>query len=319
MLEFVNWLRLIATVLITNSHYSSVWPVPALAMGGLLGNVLFFGVSGYCLFSVKGGFGKWYVRRAGRVVPVALVFTIVAVLTGLYPVKGTEDLVRYFLYPTAYVFLLWLMCLYVPYYFWAKLAGRSDRFVKGSLAVTVVAWILVYAFAVDKGAYVVDDVSSPFITFLYFVAMQMGGLFKKYFNRESVLKARDVLLLVVALVLYFGTKIVFDKIDGLLSVQILNQFTILAVLFATFSVFLKLEERLKQVPEKIKRVVAFVSGRTLHIYVVQFVIIEAFDGLVFPLNFVVVTALIVLGAVLLKLAEDGVSRAIARLVAKRGN
>lgn len=238
MLEFVNWLRLIATVLITNSHYSSVWPVPALAMGGLLGNVLFFGVSGYCLFSVKGGFGKWYVRRAGRVVPVALVFTIVAVLTGLYPVKGTEDLVRYFLYPTAYVFLLWLMCLYVPYYFWAKLAGRSDRFVKGSLAVTVVAWILVYAFAVDKGAYVVDDVASPFITFLYFVAMQMGGLFKKYFNRESVLKARDVLLLVVALVLYFGTKIVFDKIDGLLSVQILNQFTILAVLFATFPCFL---------------------------------------------------------------------------------
>lgn len=72
-------------------------------------------------------------------------------------------------------------------------------------------------------------------------------------------------------------------------------------------------------PEKIKRVVAFISGRTLHIYVVQFVIIEAFDGLVFPLNFVVVTALIVLGAVLLKLAEDGVSRAIARLVAKRGN
>ena len=41
MFEFINYLRAIATVLITNSHFANIWPVRELASGGLLGNVIF--------------------------------------------------------------------------------------------------------------------------------------------------------------------------------------------------------------------------------------------------------------------------------------
>lgn len=58
MYSFIHYLRTIATVLITNSHYSHIWPIADLAAGGLIGNILFFAVSGFCLFNIKENFGK---------------------------------------------------------------------------------------------------------------------------------------------------------------------------------------------------------------------------------------------------------------------
>ena len=47
MYSFISWLRLLATLLITNSHLGNIWPSSALATGGLLGNVIFFAASGF--------------------------------------------------------------------------------------------------------------------------------------------------------------------------------------------------------------------------------------------------------------------------------
>ncbi len=58
MIAFINYLKLIATALITNSHFSDIWPISALASGGLLGNIIFFAVSGYLLYNIKLGFKK---------------------------------------------------------------------------------------------------------------------------------------------------------------------------------------------------------------------------------------------------------------------
>ena len=42
MFQFVYWLKAFAAILITNSHYADIWPVSRLAMGGHLGNCLYF-------------------------------------------------------------------------------------------------------------------------------------------------------------------------------------------------------------------------------------------------------------------------------------
>ena len=62
MFEFINYLRVIATTLITNSHYSNIWPIDILASGGLLGNLIFLSASGFLLFNVQIGFKKWYIK-----------------------------------------------------------------------------------------------------------------------------------------------------------------------------------------------------------------------------------------------------------------
>lgn len=313
MLEFINLLRAIATALITNSHYAGIWPIPALAAGGLLGNVIFFAVSGFCLFEVKVAFPKWYLRRFLRVYPVMAVFTLGLVLTGQRGVGNVGDVISLFVYPTNYIFLVWLMVLYVPFYLVAWGAKRWERLPWIVLTVVVALWLLTYALAVDKTAYVVDDVSSPFIMFLYFSAMLLGALIKKYRTRFTRVRALHVVLTCVGVVVYFVSKLAFSRVEALAPVQIVNQFVILAVLFSIFTVFVELEEKLGRLPDRVKGVIRHLSGMTLHIYVVQFVIIKAFEGLVFPLNLVVVTALIVVGAAILKLVEDGVRRAIALL------
>lgn len=58
MYFFITTLKALASILITNSHYANIWPVPSMAAGGLLGDILFFAVSGYALANIR--FGEFY-------------------------------------------------------------------------------------------------------------------------------------------------------------------------------------------------------------------------------------------------------------------
>lgn len=42
MFQFVYWLRALAAILITNSHYADIWPASAMAFGGHYGNCIYF-------------------------------------------------------------------------------------------------------------------------------------------------------------------------------------------------------------------------------------------------------------------------------------
>ena len=46
MFVFIEFLRALATCLITNSHYTGIYPSDIIANGGMIGNVIFFAVSG---------------------------------------------------------------------------------------------------------------------------------------------------------------------------------------------------------------------------------------------------------------------------------
>lgn len=45
--QYINLLRILAAICITNSHFANIWLVSAIASGGMLGDVLFFAISGY--------------------------------------------------------------------------------------------------------------------------------------------------------------------------------------------------------------------------------------------------------------------------------
>lgn len=53
MFGFVIYLKALATMLITNSHFDTIYPISQLSMEGSIGNSIFFGVSGYCLANIK--------------------------------------------------------------------------------------------------------------------------------------------------------------------------------------------------------------------------------------------------------------------------
>ena len=316
MYYFINYLRTIATVLITNSHYSNIWPISDLAAGGLLGNILFFAASGFCLLSIKENFGRWYLKRIAKIYPVMIAFTLLAVLIGDYSLVTWKEAFRLFLYPTNHIFLVWLMLSYIAFYVIAWLSKKYDNAIEISLSVVLGAWILTYFIFVDKSVYHIDDVSKPFILFLYFSSMLIGALFKKYIDKFGKIKAVNVILLFVGLIVYFGSKIAFSKILSIAFWQILNQLSILVVLYFMFAVFIGLEDYFKKIPGWINKAVKFVAGITLHIYIVQFVIIRRLEGLIFPVNFLVTTAAILGLACVMYYAEFFIKQGILLLVGK---
>lgn len=61
---FIFLLRILALILITDFYYEAIYPVSAIANGGFLGVVVFFAISGFCLYPVKQAFPKWIMSAA---------------------------------------------------------------------------------------------------------------------------------------------------------------------------------------------------------------------------------------------------------------
>lgn len=311
MIEFINFLKLIATVLITNSHFGDIWPVSAMASGGLLGNVIFLAVSGFLLFNLKENFPKWFLKRFSRIYPAMAVFTLFAVAIGQYSLTSISKAFSLFVYPTNYVFLVWLVVCYVAFYLVAYFDKKKDKFLEITFLSVMLLWIAVYVLFYNKTLYGVDNVSEPFILFLYFESMLLGALFKKHKEKLGKFNPLKIVFSVICVIVYFGSKLAFSKYDILLNFQIANQFVILLTLLVVFDLFMSLENFFKKAPNSVKTCVRHISNITLQIYIVQFVIIEHFESLAFPLNLAVVSILILLAASVLYYLEFFVRKLMA--------
>lgn len=325
MYFFITFLRAISAIIITNSHYTEVYPEQwnLLASGGLLGDVLFFAISGYCLTNVKLSFPKWMLKRITRIYPAVILITLVYCLLGFYMFPKQFDywvmiqdgavsvnweafsylgkfLLNHFIYPTRYHFVASIIVLYIPFYFIMKIKVLSDRLPAVILGCFGLQ-LFVYIFFFDKSTYGIDNVYDNMIRFLFFISMLIGAYVRK--NQDKFLnrsKAINYVLTGLLLVLYFFSKLFFTKYEQFAYLQILNQVILLALLYFMFVTFAGMENRLEKLPEKLKQVTAFLSTMTLEIYLVQVVIIKQFSKiLTFPLNWLVITATIILAAALL--------------------
>lgn len=316
MFEFINYLKVLATVLITNSHFGDIWPVSAIATGGLLGNVVFFAVSGFLLYNIKTNFPKWFSKRFFRVYPALAIFTLLAVCIGEYSLTGLHDAVRLFVYPTNYIFLVWLVVCYCVFYPVAVVDKKKKHFLEITMSVIFVLWIVIYAVIYDKSSYTVDNVSEPFILFLYIESMLLGALFNKYKSYFGKFRISKVFLTGTFFVIYAASKILFSKVAFLLPLQILNQFVILITLFFVFDLFMSMESLFKKIPKKVAGIVRHISNITLQIYVVQFVLIRYCSKIIFPLNLIMVTLAIIAAATVLYYVEAYARKAIGLMCKK---
>lgn len=113
MIFFITFLRALAACFITNAHYVGIYPTDLIANGGLIGDVLFFAVSGYCLYNIKKmSFLQWYGKRIYRIYLPVLIMTTVYFLLGAYNFKE-HNAVWWFLYPTYYHFVASIIVLYI--------------------------------------------------------------------------------------------------------------------------------------------------------------------------------------------------------------
>ena len=282
----------------------------------MLGDVLFFAVSGFCYGNGSNKkFHKWYAQRFVRIYPPVLIMLIVSLLYGYWRPEVT-DLFYYFVFPTNFVFYGAIMVLYIPMYF----IGRTND--KKILAIWGVGYLVLYAVfylvIVDKSQYLMNSVTHGAILFLYFGAAMIGMWFRK--NIDKIKKINIVLLVgavLLSAVLYFAmTTIVRNKVS-LYPVQIIVPVSLLLLTFCIMYFFVQSESLWKKIPTKIMYIFNFIASLTLEIYTVQKVIIDCFEKIVFPLNWLIITTLIIISAFVLKITCNAVIDFIKKVAIKR--
>lgn len=303
MIFCITFLRALAACLITNAHYTGIYPIDIIANGGLIGDILFFAVSGFCLYNVKyslsaRGFMGWYGKRIWRVYPPVLIITALFMSLKIYELSVGRGLVWWYIYPTYYHFVASIVVLYIPFFFIMKIQALRDRIIP-IMAIIAVVWLGVYWTVYDYSYYHIDTVREPMIRFLFMESMLLGAWFRQNDQRlRNHFKPIYPVMTVVAFIVYFASKLLLSHRANLAAFQFFNQITIFVLLFFLFRTFCGLDGKLEKMPAWLKTVVTFISKMTLEIYVVQYVIIPAIRdfGLVFPLNWIIETLCILLAA-----------------------
>lgn len=294
MFQFIYWLKTAAAVLITNSHYADIWPISSLAAGGHLGNCIFFLVSGFCLFHVNASFPKWYAKRIFRIYPVLWFFTIVNILAGFFKVEAPMDVVRYLIYPTDYHFVASIMVLYALYYLWRKTRMNT----RSAIVITVIVYVVAYLFCFDKSWYHIDAVEENWVRFQFWASMLLGaGLREKNDEIDSRISAVQWAGLAFLFVAYFAGKVAFGRYQSLSIIQCFLPVLLVILTYVIALTAIKLEKQgFFATKTKLNKIMQFVAAMTLEIYLGQHVIIKNLSPLPFPVDFLIVTTLIVVYA-----------------------
>lgn len=300
MVFFITFLRTIATCLITNAHYTGIYPTDLIANGGLIGDIIFFAVSGYCLYNVKGNFISWYSNRIVRCYLPVILMTVVYMLFGYYSISE-HSFVWWYIYPTYYHFIASIVVLYIPFYIIMKIKLLKKHIPYIMIVLAIVSLIIYVLPIYDKSYYHIDKVREPMIRFLFMESMLLGAYFRQ--QGEEVLsgfKIRYLIGTIACFIIYFLSKLLFSNVDSISSFQILNWFAIFALLYYVFILFASLERRYHNLPNWIKTTISYLASITLEIYVVQYVLIDLIrPRFSFPLNWLVLTFLILLVSSLL--------------------
>ena len=284
-------LRTVAILLVTHSHMDAFYPVPELATGGLLGNTLFFFVSGYGLQLSLGrrlvSFWPWYLRRAWRV--YAPMWIALAILIPLvFRPESMGATLALLLVPREYWFLPTITALYVPAYF---VMTRLEPLVVLRLVVGILGVYVLASLAVaDPGRWNVED-SIPLKALFYFAVMTLGIYAAK---ARWVARPGDVLLAAGLTIAFFGYLLMLQMTEFFVLQAGAN---LLALAWATV-LFRALSD--EAVGDSLERragpAIHFLSAITLQMYLVQVPLVGhgELEALPFPMNVLLFWGLLVI-------------------------
>lgn len=320
----------VCALLIVNSHLEAFYPAgfQFLAADGLLGNSLFYMLSGFgiqsSLMSREQGFGSYIRRRILRIYPGVIL--VVAILFGI--VGGglltwtLRDYFNVFIWPTPFTYVK-LIVLFYPLGYLLFLP-RSARVIGATVAVLWLIYLLFYMHefptlvAAAKLSLARGDKGMIYANYasLFCLGMLLAALGLNLTARGGL---ATWAALVTVLLLYFGIKFLM-VVYGWHS----NFYAVLHVLVFLASPLLMLalgDFRLLNALQSVRPLwmcLAFVGGLTLEYYLVHAGLITVLPiaSIVLPLNFVVLLALTSVLAFALRFVTD---RLASRLEPQRTN
>lgn len=298
--------RCIAALLIANSHLGDYYPIPQLAGDGLLGNSLFFLLSGFGLSvgdsKVRRPPLQWFSRRISKLYPsLLLILAFLAVYD--FPklnVEHLSDVFRQIVWPESYPFVRQITTYYVIYFIWSRtLAGAYPL---------IWALGLIPIYSIARAVYPIETRTHVMHDIYYFQMFMLGVALSKSPVTKS-LKARKIstILLPITLVIYLGTKFILSR-----SGQAVTQVQLLHLLAVPNLVAMVLTLAAPGLISKIDsvrplgRFTVWLAGSTFEVYLVHYLVLEnqLVQRLPLPLNLAVFWCGTFLGTFVLRKARD---------------
>ena len=298
MFEFINVLKAIGALLITNSHFDNLYPIAALSIGGSLGNVCFFLAAGYCLsnkISSRGGtLINWMYSRAKRIYPALWIAITLFAVVGEITLTW-NNLLTYYLFPyNSFWFISAIMICYLLMYYVVKYFDDRLWIVE---CVVIAIYFVFYFSYLDLTKWSVEG-PDFFKYIFYFGVMNLGYVLKKKKDYIAQIDKKKLfvcsgILVVLSLSLYLVTKIVLMRYPILYRAQFLVQVFTLAFGLSVFFFLYSVEGTLKKwSKKKWYKIITYISASTLEIYLVNYVFVEFCSVFIFPLNIMIAFVLI---------------------------
>lgn len=311
---FIEILRALACILITNSHFDGVYPLN-ISWGGCPGNCLFFILTGFLLTTddyenVK--FSTWYLNKIIRLYIPLTIMNIVNVFVGYR--KPSLEL---FLFPiNRYWFIPVIVILYFLLYFIMKYYKKYRMQI---ILLDLTIYIAIYYLCFNRKEFFVER-HFYFLILYGLIAMVFGSYIRE--NLQSIMKFSlkkslfYFLLSIGGVIGFLGMKLWIETGAYLaLELQFLTQVS--SLLFAV-SILLGIpsQERLciKVINNNVYgKIIKNLGTATLEIYLVQYVIINDFRNIVsFPFNFIFLILFIYFAGLLLKLVDKKIINNLIR-------
>lgn len=293
----LNALKVVAIILVFNSHCDNLYPIKALATGGALGNALFFVISGYLLSIREVSFGRLIVKRVKQLYPPMLVVSVVyAVIFSYYP-STVMEFAKRFIWPTGYWFVSALLLFNVLIY-WMDRYKIFDKFVYYSVVLWIIYFIY-YGLFIDRSVWSVEE-HGLFRLIYYFYVYSFGYCLKTNKIKINIGQSAAFILAMLCFVFSMGWKVMMNKFSILMQTQCVCQITgaIFAIMILMF--ILKYEEKYLKWPTWFRNVMNFLSTYSLEIYLTQRTAQRISEGIVFPINFCMAVIITLVYSALIK-------------------
>lgn len=304
-IDSIDILKFLAALLITNSHMGLLYPesLVKLSTGGAIGDVLFFFCSGFTLFLGRGGdFFNWYKRRINRIYPTVLMWAVIQA----FVFKVGYGMAFTVLHGGGW-FVSCIMIYYVFLYFIKRYFVDRLR------------WVFAFVGFVVMGWYLTEDSSTIFMYgetyfkwchyFLFMLAGAACGLRMKESRGASTHSTpRNLVVLAVSLVLFYGLQWVGSKSVMIAHLQV---FTLLPLMAITLCMYRMCQEQwLLRIYQRkwVHRIVYSVSALCLEIYLCQGFVFNTSWNHWFPLNILMNFILVIAAAYMLKVASNWFSQ-----------
>jgi len=301
-----DMLKLIAVLLILNSHFDSLYPdkLKILATGGIWGNTIFFVISGY-FTNINGSFFQYMKKKIVRLYPAVTIVTFVTLVFHLRNIRieNIADIVTEFIWPTYYWFVGALVLFYLLIYLLERKKMITSKFIFFSAFLNGILLLYYECCIPEKSVWCIekmgfDSLAGWIKMFFFFYIFAMGYYLKKNDNIcHKISRKGSVCFTLFGGVGYIGYKLLLAKN------YIPMNFQIFSVIFAYFLALgvICLALKLKKDAEYsgsgriiVKNIVTGLSALSLEVYLTQFTVIHFFEGYRFPFN-VIMTLLVCFG------------------------